>query len=120
MPITINEKLLRFRFDDTWAVIKYDDHRDYLERIQHLPETKGVDFVAVLDERFLYFIEAKDFRGHRIENRARVITPATKKVIDQPDAPARDPVVSPRWRVGLLCGSMRNFLAGAIKTANWP
>ena len=72
MPITINEKLLRFRFDDTWAVIKYDDHRDYLERIRHLPETKGVDFVAVLDERLLYFIEAKDFRGHRIENRARV------------------------------------------------
>ena len=72
MPITIVEKLLRFRFDDTWVVIKYDDHRDYVERIRHLPETKGVDFVAVLDERLLYFIEAKDFRGHRIENRARV------------------------------------------------
>jgi hypothetical protein len=72
MPITIIERFLRFRFDDTWAVIKYDDHSDYVERIQHLPETKGVDFVAVLDERFLYFIEVKDFRGHRIENRARV------------------------------------------------
>jgi hypothetical protein len=31
-----------------------------------------VEFVAVLDQRLLYFIEAKDFRGHRIENRDRV------------------------------------------------
>ena len=37
------------------------------------------------------------------------ITPATKKVVDQPDAPARDPVVSPRWRqsgcYAALCGT---------------
>src|SRR5208283_1791497 len=42
------------------------------------------------------------------------ITPAAKKVIYQPDAPARDPVRFPRWRVGLICSSMRNFLAGVI------
>jgi len=72
MPISIDEENLRFRFDDTWVAIKYDDHRDYVERIQRLPETKAVDFVAVLDEWFLYFIEVKDFRGHRIENRTRV------------------------------------------------
>ena len=73
MPITIDEKrFLRFRFHDTWVAIKYDDHGDYNERIERLPETKAVDFVAVLDQRSLYFIEAKDFRGHRIENRDRV------------------------------------------------
>jgi len=72
MPVTIEEEFLRFRFEDTWVVIKYDDHRDYLERIRRLPETKAVDFVAVFDERFFYFIEVKDFRGHRIENRDRV------------------------------------------------
>ena len=42
------------------------------------------------------------------------ITPAAKKVIYQPEAPARDPVRFPRWRVGLICSSMRNFLAGVI------
>lgn len=73
MAVTIDEENLRFRFDNRWAVIKYDDHRDYVERIRQLPETKAVDFVAVLDERFLYFIEVKDFRGHRIENRDRVL-----------------------------------------------
>jgi len=43
-----------------------------------------------------------------------VITPAAKKVTYQPEARARDPVRFPRWRVGLICSSMRNFLAGVI------
>ena len=42
------------------------------------------------------------------------ITPAAKKVIYQPEARVRDPVRFPRWRVGLICSSMRNFLAGVI------
>ena len=45
---------------------------------------------------------------------ARTITPAAKKVIYPPEARARDPVRFPRSRVGLVCGSMRNFLAGVI------
>ena len=49
----------------------------------------------------------------------RSITPAAKKVIYQPDAPARDPVRFPRWRVGLICSSMRNFLAGVIHNGEW-
>jgi hypothetical protein len=47
------------------------------------------------------------------------ITPAAKKVIYQPEARARDPVRFPRWRVGLICSSMRNFLAGVI-VDGWP
>ena len=42
------------------------------------------------------------------------ITPAAKKVIYQPEARARDPVRFPRWHIGLICSSMRNFLAGVI------
>ena len=47
-------------------------------------------------------------------NLCETITPAAKKVIYQPEARARDPVRFPRWRVGLICSSMRNFLAGVI------
>ena len=32
----------------------------------------------------------------------------------EPDAPARGMPQSPRWRVGLVCARMRNFLAGVI------
>ena len=63
------------------------------------------------------------FRGHGYNSIGRLadairpldITPAAKKVIYQPEAPARDPVRFPRWRVGLICSSMRNFLAGVIE-----
>ena len=68
------------------------------------------------------FQENHQYHAHRrralfLEAKVAVgITPAAKKVIYQPDAPARDPVRFPRWRVGLICSSMRNFLAGVIKT----
>ena len=38
---------------------------------RQLPGIKGVDFAGILDG-VLYLIEAKDFRGHRIENRKRL------------------------------------------------
>ena len=55
--------------------------------------------------------------GLLLDRRALDITPAAKKVIYQPEARARDPVRFPRWRVGLICSSMRNFLAGVILLA---
>lgn len=72
MPYTIDEGFLRFRFDDRWIVIKYDDHRDYREKIGRLADTKAIDFATVLDSSNLFFIEVKDFRGYRIQNRQRV------------------------------------------------
>jgi len=72
LPRAIDEGYLRFEFDDSWSFIKYDEHRDYLERIRRLDGTKAVDFVAVHANARLYLIEVKDFRGHRIENRHRV------------------------------------------------
>lgn len=72
MPKTYDEGRLRFQFEDSWTVIKYDDHRDYRERIERLDGTKAVDFVAVQEGSLLFLIEVKDFRGHRIENQARL------------------------------------------------
>ena len=63
-------------------------------------------------------------KSDRASRVARNITPAAKKVIYQPEARARDPVRFPRWRVGLICSSMRNFLAGVILAIlaahDWP
>lgn len=65
------EKNIRFRFEDGWRVIKYDDEKFYRSGIGTLPDTKAVDFIACRGND-LYFIEVKDFRGHRIENRERL------------------------------------------------
>jgi len=68
---TIEESRLRFQFDDTWQVIKYDGHADHL-KIARLHRTKAVDFVAIHRARDLFFIEVKNFRHYRIENKVRV------------------------------------------------
>ena len=73
MTRTIKEGFLRFHFDESWIVIKYDDHKDYRERIGRLPDIKAVDFAAIHDVVFLFFIEVKDFRGYRIQNRHRIL-----------------------------------------------
>lgn len=71
--IRIDEEYLAFEFGDRWQVFKLDEHPDYRERIGRLEGAKAVDFLAILDERELYLIEVKDFRGYRIENRDRLL-----------------------------------------------
>src|SRR5208283_3062123 len=44
----------------------------------------------------------------------KVILPWHRRSSYEPDAPARGVPQSPRWRVGLVCARMRNFLAGVI------
>jgi hypothetical protein len=63
---------LVFEFGEKWQVFKLDEHRDYRERIAKIDETKAVDFVGIFNNEILYFIEVKDFRGHRVENRDRL------------------------------------------------
>jgi hypothetical protein len=72
VPQIFEEGYLRFRFEDTWFVVKYDVNPDYNNRIGLLKDTKAVDFVGVLSNLILYFIEVKDFRGYRIQNRHRL------------------------------------------------
>lgn len=66
------EQNLRFEFGKQWRVLKLDDHPDYRDRIAKLDGTKSVDFLGIFNERVFYFIEVKDFRGHRIENKDRL------------------------------------------------
>jgi hypothetical protein len=63
---------LRFEFSARWQVVKLDQHVQYRQGIEKLDGTKAVDFVGLFDQRDLYFIEVKDFRGHRIENKQRL------------------------------------------------
>ncbi|MDM8562499.1 hypothetical protein QUF54_04015 [Candidatus Marithioploca araucensis] len=69
----IEEGYLAFEFGDRWRVFKLDEHRDYRERIGKLGGSKAIDFLGILDNQALYFIEVKDFREHRIENKTRFL-----------------------------------------------
>lgn len=84
MATRITEGRLAFDFDDDWTALKYDDSGCYRNGIERLKgtlvdrrgsveksSTKALD-VAACKNGTLLFIEIKDFRGHRIENKYRV------------------------------------------------
>ncbi len=70
-PIEFTESNIVFSFDATkWSfLMQYDDQTDY-KKIT-IPKTKAVDFIGIVDRRILSFIEIKNLKGHRIENKHR-------------------------------------------------
>ncbi len=81
MPTLLDVERQRFEFGDRWAVaFKYDDADFYrkdaiklqgqIDGISH--STKAVDVIGLHEVSGLLFLEAKDFRGHRVVNRTRI------------------------------------------------
>lgn len=69
---TFNESDLKFEFSEAWWVEQYDDLTDYKNLKNVVPGSKGVDFIGILNNETLSFIEVKNFRGHRIESKPRL------------------------------------------------
>lgn len=70
MPERIDEGAIRFTFDDSWVIWKYDESTPYRQGIERLKDSKAVDFVGYVGDE-PYLVEVKDFRGRRIENKER-------------------------------------------------
>lgn len=79
---TFLEQKLSFTFGPAWTARKWDDEDAYRQGIARLHGldcscgkttggSKATDFVALRSEHLLY-LEVKDFRGHRIENKPRL------------------------------------------------
>jgi hypothetical protein len=68
------EGRLQFDFDDDhWShVIKFDDNQHYKKISNSVRNTKGVDFIGILNETQLVAIEVKDFRGARNSENERL------------------------------------------------
>jgi hypothetical protein len=89
---TFDEGKLRFEFGDGWSVSKYDGESFYREHVEQLKGpailktaggntvgevtvemgTLAVDFLGVAPDGCAHFIEVKDFRGYRTENKRRM------------------------------------------------
>jgi len=69
--------------------------------------------MAVFNLRSLKSFE-EHLDGQDLPLLRRQILPWHRRSSYEPDAPARGVPQSPRWRVGLVCARMRNFLAGVI------
>ena len=59
------ESNLNFDFNEVeWNVIKYDDHPAHKKISNGVQPTKAVDFLGIYDDKKLYFIEVKNYRGY--------------------------------------------------------
>lgn len=81
MSITLTVEKQRFEFGAGWSfAFKYDETGFYRESASKLQgdidekphSTKAVDLVCFHETMGLLFLEAKDFRGHRIVNKNRI------------------------------------------------
>lgn len=71
--MVMNEGSLKFTFNESFEVIKFDDEEFYRKYFMKLPEAKGMDFI-VNNNKDLIFIEVKDCYGHEKENLYRTRT----------------------------------------------
>lgn len=69
---TFIESDLKFEFSTAWWLEQYDNLTDYINLKNVVPGSKGVDFIGILNNETLSFIEVKNFRGHRIESKPRL------------------------------------------------
>ena len=69
---TFDESSLRFTFSADWWVEQYDVLTDYQNLNNAVKNSKAVDFVGIINNETLSFIEVKNFRGHRIANKPRL------------------------------------------------
>lgn len=66
------ESRLKFKFEDSWQIFQLDKSSFYRNRFSAgVQGTKAVDFVGIHGGN-LYFIEVKNFKDSRIENKARL------------------------------------------------
>jgi len=66
------ESRLEFRFEAPWEpVFQWDRIDAYRKGLARLPSTSAVDFIG-LHGSDPYFIEVKNFRGYRIDNKERL------------------------------------------------
>ena len=111
------EGMLDFQFPDECSdVIKFDDTPFYRKYFNNLSQSKGVDFLALVENTIL-FIEVKDCFGTESDNRWRIF-PDNKKRSTSPtttDTTRRDSLdieVSEKVSMTLAC------LAGATTKRN--
>jgi len=110
----------RFNFGDKWTVaFKYDDttfYRNGPERLKgelegHTQATRAVDVVGLHAAAGLLLLEAKDFRGHRVENKARI---KHREIVVEIALKVRDTVAG---LIGAARQNVSEFDSGEIKRA---
>lgn len=76
------ESGINFKFQSPkWNVVKYDEHLAHKKVSNALQPTKAVDFLGIHDNRQLFLVEVKNYRGHTHAVPQRFRSPAVKRCI---------------------------------------
>lgn len=119
MPTICDVENQRFEFGDGWTVaFKYDDtdfHQKEATKLQGSIDgvyhsTKAVDVIGLHKVSGLLLLEAKDFRGHRIENKPRILGEVSVEVAVK----ARDTVAA---LIGTARKPVTEFPSGELARA---
>lgn len=94
--VQFTESRLIFTFDEPWRVLFWDRHPAYTSGLGRQQGTAAVDFFALFGS-CPYFIEVKNLRGFRIENRGRSLD---EEVADK----VRDTLAGAVWALGREAG----------------
>ena len=109
MSTVFPEGALQFSFGESWKVLKWDGHSAFAGGLGKVQHTKAVDFLG-LHIDLPWFIEVKDFRSHRIENKKRLTSgELAEEVADK----VRDTLAGMAWacnRKPLDEGDLAGFL----------
>ncbi|MFY0538505.1 AAA family ATPase [Nannocystis pusilla] len=104
------ESRLRFRFGEPWQRMEqWDKHACYTAGLGMKPTTGAVDFIGLYGSD-PYFIEVKNFRDYRIENKNRLTSGA---LADEVAEKVRDTIAALVWAMdrGSDTESLRSLLA---------
>lgn len=91
------ESRLRFVFESPWeAVQQWDKLHAFTHGLGRVSTTGAVDFVGLFGSE-PYFIEVKNFRDHRIENKRRL---ASGELVAEIADKVRDTIAGLVWAMG--------------------
>ncbi|WAS92891.1 hypothetical protein [Nannocystis punicea] len=105
----IVESRLRFRFGEPWQLMEqWDRHACYTGGLGMHATTAAVDFIGLFGSD-PYFIEVKNFRDYRIENKRRLMSGA---LADEVANKVRDTIAGLVWAMdrGLDTAPLRSLL----------
>ena len=100
MPI-FEESNLRFKFDEDYDLIKSDGNINFEKVKQYLQGTKDTDFLGFYQDRKVFLMEVKNFRGVQPENIEELTNEVAQKLRDT---------------VAIIAGASRN---STNETAFW-
>ena len=76
-----SESGFEFRFDKSWDIIKYDEHRFY--RMLSGNDMSGVDFAGILNQEEAYLIEVKNFSQYPVDKIDKSIEELCQELIEK-------------------------------------